>query len=87
MLLSFLDFCRLGWSYDRHRANMMRAVPVGGVADLPDMDFGFDPEESDPLDSATFYPQYYPAPSRCPVTVDPSKLATPRRPTSGGRDE
>ena len=87
MLLSFLDFCRLGWSYDQHRANMMRAVPVGGVADLPDMDFGFDPEESDPLDSATFYPQYYPAPSRCPVTVDPSKLATPRRHTSGGRDE
>ena len=87
MLLSFLDFCRLGWSYDQHRASMMRAVPAGGVADLPDMDFGFDPEISDPLDGATFYPQYYPAPSRCPVTVDPSKLAAPRRPTSGGRDE
>jgi len=51
------------------------------------MDFGFDPEQSDPLDGATFHPQYYPAPSRCPVTVDPSKPATPRRPTSGGRDE
>jgi ribA/ribD-fused uncharacterized protein len=87
MLLSFLDFCRLGWSYDQHRDSMMRAVPAGGVADLPDMDFGFDPEDSDPLNRATLYPQYYPAPSRCPVTVDPSKLATPRRPTSGGCDE
>ena len=87
MLLSFLDFCRLGWSYDQHRAGLMSAVPAGGIADLPDMDFGFDPAQRDPLDAAVHYPQYYPAPSRCPATIDPAEPAAPRRPSSGGRGE
>jgi len=83
-MISFPDFVRIGWSFDNHREALLCPVPVGGRSSLPEMGFDFDHTTTDPLSARVHYPPYYPSPSFCPSTVDPTQ---PRRAAERGQGE
>ena len=91
ILLSFSDFVRIGWSYDRIRASLLAPTPRGAIP--APITFGFHGRLTsaadgsavlDPLLVAVRHPQYFPAPALCPRGVDPYSTAPPRRRGGGG---